>query len=62
MTEKFIIPWEEYPVGCHDVLFQQKINVKYAMFSHPSDNGHTPLGDIYISYSLDINTGENTKL
>ncbi|MEP3384355.1 MAG: glycosidase, partial [Flavobacteriaceae bacterium] len=27
---------------------------KYAMLSRPSDNGHTPFGDIYISYSPDM--------
>ena len=29
-------------------------NGKYAMLSRPSDNGHTPFGDIYISYSPDM--------
>ena len=32
----------------------QKIDGKYAMLSRPSDNGHTPFGDIYISYSPDM--------
>ena len=34
--------------------FPQKINGKYAMLSRPSDNSHTPFGDIYISYSPDM--------
>ena len=32
----------------------EKIDGKYAMLSRPSDNGHTPFGDIYISYSPDM--------
>jgi len=35
-------------------LFPEKINGKYAMLSRPSDNGHTPFGDIFISYSPDM--------
>ena len=33
---------------------RRKIDGKYAMLSRPSDNGHTPFGDIYISYSPDM--------
>lgn len=29
------------------------------MLSRPSDNGHTPFGDIYISYSPDMKYWEN---
>ncbi len=36
------------------VLFPEKIDGKYAMLSRPSDNGHTPFGDIYLSYSPDM--------
>ena len=36
------------------VLFPEKIDGKYAMLSRPSDNGHTPFGDIFISYSPDL--------
>ena len=36
------------------VLFPEKIDGKYAMLSRPSDNGHTPFGDIFISYSPDM--------
>ena len=36
------------------VLFPRKINDKYMMLSRPSDNGHTPFGDIFISQSPDM--------
>ena len=42
------------PFNRNGVLFPQKIHGKYAMLSRPSDNGHTPFGDIYISYSPDM--------
>ena len=42
------------PFNRNGVLFPQKINGKYAMLSRPSDNGHTPFGDIYISFSPDM--------
>jgi beta-1,4-mannooligosaccharide/beta-1,4-mannosyl-N-acetylglucosamine phosphorylase len=42
------------PFNRNGVLFPRKINGKYAMLSRPSDNGHTPFGDIYISYSPDM--------
>jgi beta-1,4-mannooligosaccharide/beta-1,4-mannosyl-N-acetylglucosamine phosphorylase len=42
------------PFNRNGVLFPQKINGKYAMLSRPSDNGHTPFGDIYVSYSPDM--------
>jgi beta-1,4-mannooligosaccharide/beta-1,4-mannosyl-N-acetylglucosamine phosphorylase len=42
------------PFNRNGVLFPRKINGKYVMFSRPSDNGHTPFGDIYISQSLDM--------
>lgn len=42
------------PFNRNGVLFPQKIGGKYAMLSRPSDNGHTPFGDIYISYSPDM--------
>ena len=42
------------PFNRNGVLFPKKINGKYAMLSHPSDNGHTAFGDIYISYSPDM--------
>ena len=42
------------PFNRNGVLFPQKIDGKFAMLSRPSDNGHTPFGDIYISYSPDM--------
>jgi beta-1,4-mannooligosaccharide/beta-1,4-mannosyl-N-acetylglucosamine phosphorylase len=42
------------PFNRNGVLFPKKINGRYAMLSRPSDNGHTPFGDIYISYSPDM--------
>ena len=42
------------PFNRNGVLFPRKINDKYAMFSRPSDNGHTPFGDIYYSESPDM--------
>ncbi|MDR0222649.1 MAG: glycoside hydrolase family 130 protein [Oscillospiraceae bacterium] len=42
------------PFNRNGVLFPRKINGKYVMFSRPSDSGHTPFGDIYISQSPDM--------
>ena len=42
------------PFNRNGVLFPEKINGKYAMLSRPSDNGHTPFGDIWLSYSPDM--------
>jgi beta-1,4-mannooligosaccharide/beta-1,4-mannosyl-N-acetylglucosamine phosphorylase len=42
------------PYNRNGVLFSQRINGRYAMLSRPSDTGHTPFGDIYISYSPDM--------
>ncbi len=42
------------PFNRNGVLFPLKIDGKYAMLSRPSDNGHTPFGDIYISFSPDM--------
>lgn len=42
------------PFNRNGVLFPEKIDGRYAMLSRPSDNGHTPFGDIYISYSPDM--------
>jgi beta-1,4-mannooligosaccharide/beta-1,4-mannosyl-N-acetylglucosamine phosphorylase len=35
-------------------LFPRKIGKNYAMFSRPSDSGHTPFGDIFYSESPDL--------
>ncbi len=42
------------PFNRNGVLFPRRINGKYMMLSRPSDNGHTPFGDIYISQSPDL--------
>ncbi len=42
------------PFNRNGVLFPEKIDGKFAMLSRPSDNGHTPFGDIYLSYSPDM--------
>ena len=42
------------PFNRNGVLFPRKINGKFAMLSRPSDNGHTPFGDIFYSASPDM--------
>jgi len=42
------------PFNRNGVLFPRKINGLYAMLSRPSDSGHTPFGDIILSYSPDL--------
>jgi beta-1,4-mannooligosaccharide/beta-1,4-mannosyl-N-acetylglucosamine phosphorylase len=42
------------PFNRNGVLFPRRINGKYAMVSRPSDNGHTPFGDIFYSESPDM--------
>ena len=42
------------PFNRNGVLFPRKINGSYVMLSRPSDSGHTPFGDIYISQSPDM--------
>ncbi len=42
------------PCNRNGVLFPRKINGMYMMLSRPSDNGHTPFGDIFISQSRDM--------
>jgi len=42
------------PNNRNGVLFPRKINGKYAILSRPSDNGHTPFGDIFYSQSNDL--------
>lgn len=41
------------PFNRNGVLFPRRIGGKIAMLSRPSDNGHTPFGDIYYSESPD---------
>lgn len=42
------------PYNRNGVLFPRKINGMYAMLSRPSDTGHTPFGDIFVSFSPDL--------
>jgi beta-1,4-mannooligosaccharide/beta-1,4-mannosyl-N-acetylglucosamine phosphorylase len=42
------------PFNRNGVLFPRRINGSYVMLSRPSDNGHTPFGDIYLSQSPDM--------
>lgn len=42
------------PFNRNGVLFPRKIDGKYVMFSRPSDSGHTPFGDMYLSQSPDM--------
>lgn len=42
------------PFNRNGVLFPRKINGKFVMLSRPSDNGHTPFGEIFISQSPDM--------
>ena len=42
------------PFNRNGVLFPRKIGGKYLMLSRPSDNGHTPFGDIFFSESPDL--------
>jgi len=42
------------PHNRNGVLFPRRINGNYAMLSRPSDNGHTPFGEIFYSESPDL--------
>ena len=42
------------PFNRNGVLFPRKISGNYVMLNRPSDNGHTPFGDIYLSQSPDL--------
>lgn len=42
------------PFNRNGVMFPRKINGRYAMLNRPSDNGHTPFGDIFYSESPDM--------
>jgi beta-1,4-mannooligosaccharide/beta-1,4-mannosyl-N-acetylglucosamine phosphorylase len=42
------------PYNRNGVLFPRKIGGSYALFSRPSDSGHTPFGDIVYSESPDL--------
>lgn len=42
------------PFNRNAVLFPRKIGGNYVMLSRPSDSGHTPFGDIFLSESPDL--------
>lgn len=42
------------PFNRNGVLFPRKINGNYIMLNRPSDMGHTPFGDIFLSESPDM--------
>ncbi len=42
------------PYNRNGVLFPRKIGGMYMMLSRPSDTGHTPFGDIFVSQSPDL--------
>jgi beta-1,4-mannooligosaccharide/beta-1,4-mannosyl-N-acetylglucosamine phosphorylase len=42
------------PFNRNGVLFPRRIGGSYAMLNRPSDNGHTPFGDIFYSESPDL--------
>ena len=42
------------PFNRNGVLFPRRVDGRYLMLSRPSDNGHTPFGDIYVSESFDM--------
>jgi beta-1,4-mannooligosaccharide/beta-1,4-mannosyl-N-acetylglucosamine phosphorylase len=42
------------PYNRNGVLFPKKINGRFAMLSRPSDQGHTPFGEIFYSESPDL--------
>lgn len=48
-TENVFLPFNR-----NGVLFPRKIGGSYMMLSRPSDSGHTPFGDIFLSQSPDL--------
>lgn len=49
MLENALLPYNR-----NGVLFPRRINGKFIMLSRPSDNGHTPFGEIFLSQSDDL--------
>jgi beta-1,4-mannooligosaccharide/beta-1,4-mannosyl-N-acetylglucosamine phosphorylase len=49
------------PYNRNGVLFPRKVNGKYLLLSRPSDSGHTPFGNIYLSESPDLKYWGNHK-
>ena len=56
------IPTGFLPFNRNGVLFPEKFNGQYVMLNRPSDDGNTPFGNIYISYSNDLVYWGNHKL
>lgn len=53
--KKFIrLPNPFLPFNRNGVLFPRKIDNKFVLLSRPSDSGHTPFGDIFVSDSPDL--------
>ena len=51
------------PFNRNAVLFPRKSNGIFTLLSRPSDSGHTPFGDIFLSQSPDMEFwGENLKI
>ena len=48
------LPNATLPFNRNGVPFPRKVNGKYLMFNRPSDDGHTPFGDIFLSESPDL--------
>ena len=42
------------PFNRNGVLFPRKINGEFILLNRPSDSGHTPFGDIFLSHSPDM--------
>lgn len=42
------------PFNRNAVLFPRKVDGKFLLLSRPSDSGHTPFGDIFLSESKDL--------
>jgi beta-1,4-mannooligosaccharide/beta-1,4-mannosyl-N-acetylglucosamine phosphorylase len=42
------------PCNRNGVLFPRRIGGRYMMLSRPSDNGHTPFGEVFVSQSEDL--------
>ncbi len=49
MVENALLPYNR-----NGVLFPRRVNGRYLMLSRPSDRGHTPFGDIFLSQSEDL--------
>ncbi|HYN96159.1 MAG TPA: glycoside hydrolase family 130 protein [Pilimelia sp.] len=42
------------PFNRNGVLFPRQVNGKYLLLTRPSDSGHTPFGDVFLSESPDL--------